>query len=242
MCFRECRDGGGGLEKKGDEARCKVDVEIDAGEMNWTLTAANGIGKVELVDSADLNKRGTSFKKWAVYAVKYLFGARYEKQQGEVNTYLILLLLHNTLINYNYFSIPEAVHLCTHLTVYSSFVSAGSCLNTDLAPCSHDSTLLIEKHLQLAKVSEYYLVVVCFLLYTLFVQFGIQPGQITLTHRNCLLKCLLNVCYHYIQLTVLFLLFQCTCSLQRQWWLQILMPEMSRCSGSGRCITTVIST
>lgn len=51
------------MEKKGDEARCKVDVEIDAGEMNWTLTAANGIGKVELVDSADLNKRGTSFKK-----------------------------------------------------------------------------------------------------------------------------------------------------------------------------------
>lgn len=130
-----------------------------------------------------------------------------------MNASLILLLLHNTLIIIIMFPF---LNLCTflrsHLTNYSSFFSTGSCLDTDLAPCTYDSTLLIEKHLQLAKVSEYYLVVVCFLLYTLFVQFGIQPGQITLTHRNCLL----NVCYHHIQLTVLLLLFQCTCSLQRQ--------------------------
>ena len=47
----------------GDQARCKMEVEIDVGEVNWTLTAVNGIGKVELLDRADLIKRGTSFKK-----------------------------------------------------------------------------------------------------------------------------------------------------------------------------------
>lgn len=51
------------MKKMGDKSRCNVKVDINIGEFNWTLTAANRIGKVELVDSADLKERGTSFKK-----------------------------------------------------------------------------------------------------------------------------------------------------------------------------------
>ncbi|XP_073334429.1 oncostatin-M-specific receptor subunit beta-like [Pagrus major] len=54
---RECREGGGGLEIRGDEGRCKMEVEMDSGEINWTLTAENKLGKVELLDRADLIKR-----------------------------------------------------------------------------------------------------------------------------------------------------------------------------------------
>ncbi|KAI3361999.1 hypothetical protein L3Q82_012204 [Scortum barcoo] len=39
------------------EVRCCQKVQVDVGERNWTLTAQNGIGKVELVDKADLTKR-----------------------------------------------------------------------------------------------------------------------------------------------------------------------------------------
>lgn len=33
-------------------------VHVDAGERNWTLTARNKLGMVELTDLADLTKRG----------------------------------------------------------------------------------------------------------------------------------------------------------------------------------------
>lgn len=38
-------------------------VQVDAGEQNWTLTAQNEFGKVELSDRADLTKRGISSQK-----------------------------------------------------------------------------------------------------------------------------------------------------------------------------------
>lgn len=40
-----------------------MEVQVDAGERNWTLTAQNGLGKVELSDRADLTKRGISSQK-----------------------------------------------------------------------------------------------------------------------------------------------------------------------------------
>lgn len=33
-------------------------VQVDSGERNWTLTAQNPLGKVKLIDTADLTKRG----------------------------------------------------------------------------------------------------------------------------------------------------------------------------------------
>lgn len=36
-----------------------MEVQVDAGEQIWTLTAQNELGKVELSDIADLTKRGT---------------------------------------------------------------------------------------------------------------------------------------------------------------------------------------
>lgn len=38
--------------------KCSLKVEVGAGERNWTLTAQNTLGKVELTDRADLMKRG----------------------------------------------------------------------------------------------------------------------------------------------------------------------------------------
>lgn len=38
--------------------RCSQKVQVDVGERNWTLTAQNKLGKVELLDRADLTKRG----------------------------------------------------------------------------------------------------------------------------------------------------------------------------------------
>lgn len=35
-------------------------MQVDAGERNWTLTVQNEFGKVELLDRADLTKRGIS--------------------------------------------------------------------------------------------------------------------------------------------------------------------------------------
>lgn len=63
LYFRECRDGGDGLEIRGDKGRWKMEVEVDSGERNWTLTAENKFRKVELQDRADLIKRSTSFEK-----------------------------------------------------------------------------------------------------------------------------------------------------------------------------------
>ncbi|XP_030284060.1 leukemia inhibitory factor receptor-like isoform X2 [Sparus aurata] len=65
---RDCRDGEDGLKKKGDKSRCNVKVDINIGEFNWTLTAANRIGKVELVDSADLKERVHMFPPEAMMA------------------------------------------------------------------------------------------------------------------------------------------------------------------------------
>ncbi|XP_019114161.1 leukemia inhibitory factor receptor isoform X1 [Larimichthys crocea] len=39
------------------KGECKMNVQVDAGERNWTLTAENQLGKVELTDRADLTKR-----------------------------------------------------------------------------------------------------------------------------------------------------------------------------------------
>lgn len=41
--------------------RCRVEEQVGAGERNWTVTAENGLGKVELSDAADLTRRGTSY-------------------------------------------------------------------------------------------------------------------------------------------------------------------------------------
>nr|XP_046231697.1 leukemia inhibitory factor receptor-like isoform X2 [Scatophagus argus] len=41
----------------GSMRRCKVEVQVDAGERNWTLTAKNDLGRVEVTDRADLTKR-----------------------------------------------------------------------------------------------------------------------------------------------------------------------------------------
>ncbi|KAG8010961.1 Oncostatin-M-specific receptor subunit beta, partial [Nibea albiflora] len=41
----------------GNKGECKMEVQVDAGERNWTLTAENQLGKVELTDRADLTKR-----------------------------------------------------------------------------------------------------------------------------------------------------------------------------------------
>ena len=70
LYFRQCRDRGDRSEIR----RCKIEVEKHSGERNWTLTAENKLGKVELLDRADLIKRGTSFKELAYYVVKCLFG------------------------------------------------------------------------------------------------------------------------------------------------------------------------
>ena len=35
-------------------------VQVEAGERNWTLTAINALGKVVLSEPADLTKRGMS--------------------------------------------------------------------------------------------------------------------------------------------------------------------------------------
>lgn len=40
-----------------------MEVQVNAGERNWTLTAQNEFGKVELSDRADLTKRGISSQK-----------------------------------------------------------------------------------------------------------------------------------------------------------------------------------
>ncbi|KAM3599828.1 uncharacterized protein V6R79_012252 [Siganus canaliculatus] len=42
---------------EGSKGRCSHKVRLDVGERKWTLTAENGIGKVELSDSADLTQR-----------------------------------------------------------------------------------------------------------------------------------------------------------------------------------------
>ncbi len=42
----------------GSVGRFEMNVQVDAVERNWTLTAQNILGKVELSDSADLMKRG----------------------------------------------------------------------------------------------------------------------------------------------------------------------------------------
>lgn len=52
LYFSKCENGSMG--------RCKMEVQVDAGERNWTLTAQNTLGKVQLSDCADLTKRGTS--------------------------------------------------------------------------------------------------------------------------------------------------------------------------------------
>ncbi|XP_051269471.1 leukemia inhibitory factor receptor [Dicentrarchus labrax] len=41
----------------GSKATCSQKVQVDVGERNWTLTAKNKLGRVELSDSADLTKR-----------------------------------------------------------------------------------------------------------------------------------------------------------------------------------------
>ncbi|XP_035524391.1 leukemia inhibitory factor receptor-like [Morone saxatilis] len=41
----------------GSKATCSQKVQVDVGERNWTLTAQNKLGRVELSDSADLTKR-----------------------------------------------------------------------------------------------------------------------------------------------------------------------------------------
>ncbi|XP_074545851.1 leukemia inhibitory factor receptor-like [Halichoeres trimaculatus] len=43
------------------ELKCTLEVEGEAGERNWTLTAQNKLGKVELTDRADLMKRVRMF-------------------------------------------------------------------------------------------------------------------------------------------------------------------------------------
>ncbi|XP_041816362.1 leukemia inhibitory factor receptor-like [Chelmon rostratus] len=43
--------------ENGSMGRCKMEVQVDAGERNWTLTAQNTLGKVQLSDCADLTKR-----------------------------------------------------------------------------------------------------------------------------------------------------------------------------------------
>ncbi|XP_070845919.1 leukemia inhibitory factor receptor-like [Chaetodon trifascialis] len=47
----------GSLCENGSMGRCKMEVPVDVGERNWTLTAQNNIGKVKLSDYADLTKR-----------------------------------------------------------------------------------------------------------------------------------------------------------------------------------------
>lgn len=40
-----------------------MEMQVDAGEQIWKLTAQNDLGRVELSDSADLTKRGTFSQK-----------------------------------------------------------------------------------------------------------------------------------------------------------------------------------
>ncbi|KAM8744290.1 leukemia inhibitory factor receptor-like isoform 1-T3 [Acanthopagrus schlegelii] len=61
---RQCRDRGDGSEIRG----CKIEVEKHSGERNWTLTAENKLGKVELLDRADLIKRVHMFAPKAMMA------------------------------------------------------------------------------------------------------------------------------------------------------------------------------
>ena len=79
------------------------------------------------------------------------------------------------------------IHLWKHITILK--VCPHPCALWRSSPCSfffkwimcgHCLTLLPLKN----KVIEYDMVVVCFLLYTLFVQFDVQPGQWSLTHQN----------------------------------------------------------
>ncbi|XP_044030554.1 leukemia inhibitory factor receptor-like isoform X2 [Siniperca chuatsi] len=48
--------------------KCSQKVQVDVGEKNWTLTAENQLGKVELQDSADLTKRVHMFAPTGVTA------------------------------------------------------------------------------------------------------------------------------------------------------------------------------
>ncbi|XP_070706599.1 leukemia inhibitory factor receptor-like [Pempheris klunzingeri] len=41
----------------GSDGRCSLTLKVDLGERNWTLTAQNKLGRVELTDSADLTTR-----------------------------------------------------------------------------------------------------------------------------------------------------------------------------------------
>lgn len=53
----------------GSKKRCSLRVEDGAGERNWTLTAQNELGKVELTDTADLMRRVHMFAPVGVSAV-----------------------------------------------------------------------------------------------------------------------------------------------------------------------------
>ncbi|KAG7221229.1 hypothetical protein INR49_017446, partial [Caranx melampygus] len=53
---------------KGSQPRCSKKVKVDVGEKNWTLTARNELGTVELSDRADLTKRVHMFAPEGVTA------------------------------------------------------------------------------------------------------------------------------------------------------------------------------
>ncbi|XP_042251445.1 leukemia inhibitory factor receptor-like isoform X1 [Thunnus maccoyii] len=57
---RECNDT--------SEGKCSQEVQVRAGEQNWTLTAQNSLGTVELTDRADLTKRVHMFAPLEVTA------------------------------------------------------------------------------------------------------------------------------------------------------------------------------
>lgn len=61
MCFSLCKDG--------LQGKCLKKMHVDVGEVNWTLSAQNKLGQVELQDRADLTKRGNFTKNIYIFSV-----------------------------------------------------------------------------------------------------------------------------------------------------------------------------
>uniref|UniRef100_A0A3Q1G746 Leukemia inhibitory factor receptor-like n=1 Tax=Acanthochromis polyacanthus TaxID=80966 RepID=A0A3Q1G746_9TELE len=110
----------------GSEGRCSLNMMVEAGETNWTLTASNPLGTIQLHDRADLTKR-----------VRML--APEEVTASNINSRNISLEWRWTVDQYKDFSVTcevQGVHSEKNSTSETSGVGLNSAVLTNLMPNS----------------------------------------------------------------------------------------------------------
>ncbi|XP_035801860.2 leukemia inhibitory factor receptor-like [Amphiprion ocellaris] len=108
----------------GSKGRCSLKMLVKAGETNWTLTASNRLGTVELHDRADLTKRVRMFAPEEVTA-------------STINSRNVSLKWRWTVDEYEHLNLTcevQGVHGETSSTSKTSGVGLNAAVLTDLMP------------------------------------------------------------------------------------------------------------